>query len=174
MVTGRRAALLALIPLALAPGCGAPPAPTGETGTAGESVAEPRRVTGIGGVFFRSEDPDRTREWYRSHLGIEAADWGGFAFQWRERDRPSETGYTVWGPFPDSTTYFSPSRESFMINFRVADLTSLIAALEAEGVEIVGGIEQYPNGKFAWILDSDGRKIELWEPVASAEDPYLR
>ncbi|MGH7703175.1 MAG: VOC family protein, partial [Gemmatimonadales bacterium] len=126
------------------------------------------------GVFFKSSDPARTLEWYRTHLGIASADWGGFAFQWSEKDRPSETGYTVWGVFPDSTRYFSPSQQPFMVNFRVADLVALIAALKAEGVEVVGEIQQAPNGKFAWILDAEGRKIELWEPVPSADDPYLK
>ena len=133
-----------------------------------------KRGTGIGGVFFRSDDPARTLEWYRTHLGIASRDFPGFAFQWSEKDQPSETGYTVWSVFPDSTDYFSPSEQSFMVNFRVADLESLIAALKEEGVEVVGEIQQHPNGKFAWILDPEGRKVELWEPVASDDDPYLR
>jgi predicted enzyme related to lactoylglutathione lyase len=133
-----------------------------------------RRVTGIGGIFFKSDDPGRTLEWYRTHLGIASGDFGGFAFQWSEKDRPNETGYTVWSVFPDTTAYFSPSEQPYMINFRVADLVGLVAALREEGVEIVGEIEQYPNGKFAWILDPEGRKIELWEPVPADEDPYLR
>jgi catechol 2,3-dioxygenase-like lactoylglutathione lyase family enzyme len=133
----------------------------------------PDRVTGIGGLFFRSADPETTLDWYRRHLGIDAADWGGFAFQWQEKDRPGEIGYTVWAAFPSSTEYFAPSKESFMVNFRVVDLTTLIAALEDEGVEIVGEIEEHPNGKFAWVLDPEGRKIELWEPVSASEDPYL-
>jgi catechol 2,3-dioxygenase-like lactoylglutathione lyase family enzyme len=139
-----------------------------------EAEGDAPRVTGIGGVFFESDDPARTLEWYRTHLGIEAGDFGGFAFQWREKDQPSETGYTVWSAFPDTSEYLSPGNQPFMINFRVADLTGLIAALREEGVEIVGEIEQHPNGKFAWVLDRDGRKVELWEPVPAAEDPYLR
>ncbi len=131
------------------------------------------RVTGIGGVFFKSEDPEALLSWYRTHLGIASGDWGGFAFQWQEKGQTSETGYTIWTPFPDTTDYFSPSEQSFMVNFRVADLAGLIAALREEGVEIVGDIEQHPNGAFAWILDPEGRKIELWEPVPSREDPYL-
>jgi len=140
------------------------------------SVAEDSgttRVTGIGGVFFKSADPAALLNWYRTHLGIDAEEWGGFAFQWREKAQPNETGYTIWTPFPDATDYFSPSEQSFMINFRVADLAGLITALRGAGVEIVGEVEQHPNGAFAWILDPEGRKVELWEPVASSEDPYL-
>jgi predicted enzyme related to lactoylglutathione lyase len=132
-----------------------------------------RRVTGLGGMFFRSRDPKKTAEWYRRHLGIDAADWGGFAFRWREPERPEEVGYTVWSAFPEDTKYFAPSEHAFMFNFRVADLEGLIAALREEGVEVVGEISEEPNGKFAWILDAEGRKVELWEPVPSAEDPYL-
>ena len=135
--------------------------------------SELTRVTGIGGVFFKSGDPSLTREWYLTHLGIAFQDWGGFSFLWQERDQPSETGYTVFGVFSDSTEYFSPSNEPYMLNFRVADLDGLVAALRDEGVEIAGEIEQHPNGKFAWILDPEGRKVELWEPVPSSEDPYL-
>jgi catechol 2,3-dioxygenase-like lactoylglutathione lyase family enzyme len=160
--------------VAFAIGCNAPqPEPGKSTTTAGDGGAL-RRVTGIGGVFFKSDDPARTLEWYRNHLGIASGDWGGFAFQWNEKDQPNETGYTIWSAFPDTTIYFAPSEQPFMVNFRVVDLVRLIAALKDEGVEVVGEIEQHPNGKFAWILDPEGRKVELWEPVASDEDPYLR
>lgn len=139
-----------------------------------DAEGEMKRVTGIGGVFFTSAHPDRTLDWYRTHLGIDAGDYGGFAFQWTEKDRPEQTGYTVWSAFPDSSDYLAPSDQPFMVNFRVADLEALIAALKEEGVEVVGEIEAHPNGKFAWILDLEGRKIELWEPVPSQDDPYLR
>jgi predicted enzyme related to lactoylglutathione lyase len=132
-----------------------------------------KRVTGLGGMFFRSRNPKAALEWYRRHLGVDSADWGGFAFQWRQKEQPEEVGYTVWSAFPDDTKYFAPSKESFMVNFRVEDLGGLIAALKAEGVEVVGDIEQHENGKFAWILDPEGRKIELWEPLPSKDDPYL-
>jgi catechol 2,3-dioxygenase-like lactoylglutathione lyase family enzyme len=132
-----------------------------------------KRVTGLGGMFFRSRDPKEAMTWYRRHLGIDVADWGGYAFRWLEPDRPEETGYTVWSAFPADTTYFAPSEHSFMVNFRVADLDALVDALRAEGVTVVGDVREEPNGKFAWILDPEGRKIELWEPVPSREDPYL-
>lgn len=146
-----------------------PPATPG-----GEVASVPVRVTGIGGVFFTSADPGALLEWYRTHLGIDAADWGGFAFQWEEKGKPDQTGYTVWGAFPDTTEYFAPSPHPYMINFRVADLSGLIDALRAARVQIVGEIEQHPNGAFAWVLDPEGRKIELWQPVPSRDDPYLR
>lgn len=141
---------------------------------AGEVASGQIRVTGIGGVFFTSADPGTLLEWYRTHLGIDAEDWGGFAFQWEEQGKPGETGYTVWGAFPDTTEYFAPSHHPFMINFRVADISGMIAALRAAGVEIVGEVEQHPNGAFAWVLDPEGRKIELWQPVPARDDPYLR
>jgi len=131
-----------------------------------------KRVTGLGGVFFKTDGKEQLLDWYRKRLGIEAADYG-FAFLWNERDRPDETGYTVWSPFARDSDYFAPSGHDTMLNFRVADLAALLEALKTEGVEQVGEMKQEANGKFAWVLDPDGRKIELWEPVPSAEDPYL-
>lgn len=131
-----------------------------------------KRVTGLGGVFFKTPDPEALKTWYREHLGIESEPWG-FSFLWREHDAPQERGYTVWSPFRDSTEYFEPSDEPYMINYRVDDLEALLEALAAEGVRIVGGPNTEDNGKFAWILDPEGRKIELWEPVESSRDPYL-
>ncbi len=131
-----------------------------------------RRVTGLGGVFFKCSDPSGLRDWYRKHLGIESEEWG-FSFLWRELEAPDKKGYTVWNPFPASTDYFDPSEQAYMVNYRVEDLDALIPMLESEGVEIVGGPEAFENGKFAWVLDPDGRKIELWEPIDSDQDPYL-
>ena len=149
-------------------GKGEPPsAPSGQTGS------RPRAVTGIGGVFFTSRNPGALREWYREHLGFDLAAWGGAAFLWSEKGNPAETGYTIWGLFPDTTAYFAPSTHPLMINYRVGDLAGLMASLRAAGVHIVGEIEQHPNGAFAWVLDPEGHKIELWEPVPSRQDPYL-
>lgn len=131
-----------------------------------------KRVTGLGGVFFKTPDPEGLKEWYRERLGIESEQWG-YSFLWRELEAPEKRGYTVWGPFRDSTKYFEPSSEPYMINYRVDDLEALLAALEAEGVQVLGGPDTEENGKFAWILDPEGRKIELWEPVDSDRDPYL-
>ncbi len=121
-------------------------------------------MTGIGGVFFKSRDPRKLLAWYRQHLGIRAGKEGGASFGWRERNDPRQTGYTVWSPFPGDTRYFSPSRAPFMINFRVANLARLLAQLRKEGVRVVGDIEDYPYGRFAWVMDLEGHKIELWEP----------
>lgn len=132
-----------------------------------------RRVTGLGGIFFKVSDQQATLDWYRRHLGIASNEWGGFAFQWLDKEHPAETGYTVWSAFPEGSTYFAPSDHPFMVNFRVQNLEGLVAVLRTEGVAVVGEIEQHPNGKFAWIQDPDGRKIELWEPVPSSDDPYL-
>lgn len=130
------------------------------------------RVTGLGGVFFRCADPAAMKAWYREHLGIESESWG-HAFVWRERDEPQQQGYTVWSPFPDSTEYFAPSAKQFMVNYRVDDLEALLPKLEAAGVQIVGASQEEENGKFAWIVDPEGNKLELWEPVDSSVDPYL-
>lgn len=135
-------------------------------------VAAMKKVTGLGGVFFRCSDPESTREWYKQRLGIDS-DRYGFSFLWRDLDQPDQRGYTVWSPFPEETEYFNPSDKQFMINYRVADIDVLVDQLRDEGVEIVGGPEQYKNGKFAWILDPEGNKIELWEPIDSRKDPYL-
>jgi len=110
--------------------------------------------------------------WYRDRLGIPVSEYG-HAFLWREHGTPQRTGYTVWSPFRHDTTYFQPSDAEFMVNFRVADLAALLAELVREGVTIVGGIQDEPNGRFAWILDPEGNKIELWQPVDPEQDPYL-
>jgi catechol 2,3-dioxygenase-like lactoylglutathione lyase family enzyme len=132
-----------------------------------------KKVTGIGGIFFETADAEATLAWYRDHLGIESEVWGGGVFHWRTLDDPDERGYTVWAPFPDDATKFEPSGQPYMMNYRVADLAALLAELRAAGVAVVGELEEHENGKFAWIMDPEGRKIELWEPVPSAEDPYL-
>ena len=131
-----------------------------------------KKVTGIGGLFFKTDDPQRTRSWYHDHLGIDSEVWGS-VFLWREDADPQERGYTVWSPFALDSQKFTPSEQPFMVNYRVQDLEGLLAELRTAEVEIVGDLEQHENGKFAWIMDPEGRKIELWEPVPSAEDPYL-
>ncbi len=126
-----------------------------------------KRVTGVGGIFFKSKDPDQLREWYRKHLGIESESWGGFAFQWQDDPR-SQNGTTIWTVFPDSTKYFAPSDRPFMINFRVADLASLLAQLRVEGVQVDDKMDESEFGKFGWVMDPDGNRIELWEPPAES------
>lgn len=131
------------------------------------------KVTGIGGIFFKTTDCQATLAWYREMLGIPSEPWGGSVFHWRTLDDADERGYTVWSPFALDADKFDPSEQSFMMNYRVADLVGLLDELRAAKVEIVGELEEHENGKFAWIMDPEGRKIELWEPVPSAEDPYL-
>jgi len=122
-----------------------------------------KRVTGIGGIFFKCDDVSQTKQWYKEHLGI-AADQYGANFKWLDPDTKEES-LTVWNPFPANTPYFDPSQQSFMINYRVADLEALLEELKTEGVTIVGDMQSFEYGKFAWILDPNGNKIELWEPI---------
>ena len=123
-----------------------------------------KRVTGIGGIFFKSSDPKRLGAWYRDHLGLDVSDWGGAIFQWGGPESPS--GMTIWSPFAQDTNKMEPSSASFMINFRVADLDALLAALRAEDCNVIDKTESSDFGKFGWVIDPDGNKIELWEPPA--------
>ena len=125
-----------------------------------------KRVTAIGGIFFKCKDPEKVKKWYNDHLGIKTDQYGG-VFVWRENNDPEQKGYTAWSPFSDNSKYFSPSKKDFMFNYRVENLEKLLEVLEKEGVEIVGEVEEYEYGKFGWILDPEGNKIELWEPVDS-------
>jgi lactoylglutathione lyase len=124
-------------------------------------------VTGIGGIFFKAEDPKSLKEWYREHLGIDAGDYGA-TFNWREDNDPTKQGQTVWTLFPKDTKYFDPGTAPFMINYRVADLEGLVKALREEGVEVKSESSEY--GSFAWISDPEGNRIELWEPAAESPD----
>ncbi len=124
-----------------------------------------KRVTGLGGVFFKTTDPKGMKEWYGKHLGL-PVDEHGASFQWMEIDRKDAKvpALTAWSPFKEDTTYFNPSEKQFMFNYRVENLVELMKALKEEGVQIVGDIEEYSYGKFGWIMDPDGNKVELWEP----------
>ena len=124
-----------------------------------------QRVTGLGGVFFKAKDPKAMYEWYEKHLGIKRSpDGSGAMFHWRNAEQPEETGLTVWSIFPESTKYFNPSTAPFMLNYVVDDLKGLVEALKAEGVT-VEKVEEADYGKFAWIMDPEGNRIELWEPA---------
>jgi predicted enzyme related to lactoylglutathione lyase len=124
------------------------------------------RVTGIGGVFFKSRsDHKALAAWYEKHLGLALESWGGAILRWPE-DTASDQGLTVWNVAAGESKWFSPSDSAFMINYRVDDLNALLANLRAAGIEITGGPESHENGKFAWIMDPDGNKVELWEPMA--------
>jgi predicted enzyme related to lactoylglutathione lyase len=123
-----------------------------------------KRVTGIGGVFFQADDPDKLYQWYEKHLGIQREPHGhGAMMHWRENENPERRGATVWALFEKRTPYFEPSRAPFMLNYRVDDLEALLEALRAEGVTI-DKHEDSDYGRFAWIMDPEGNKIELWEP----------
>ncbi len=122
-----------------------------------------KRVTGIGGVFFKAKDPKALGEWYRTHLGMNVKEWGGVAFRWAE-DNPGARGTTIWSPFKEDTSYFAPSTSSFMINYRVADLHALLARLREEGCAVDEKVEESEYGKFGWVMDPEGNKLELWQP----------
>lgn len=126
------------------------------------SKTNPKRVTGIGGFFFKCKDPKAIRNWYNQHLGLNTNDYGA-SFMWK--DENGNNCSTQWSPFQEDTKYFQPSEKEFMQNFRVENLEWLLAELKKEGVTIVGEMETYSYGKFAWILDPEGNKIELWEPL---------
>jgi len=122
------------------------------------------RVRAIGGVFFRSKDSKASLEWYARHLGL-GVDTYGSNFVWRKEDAPEQLGYTIWSPFKHETDYFGDNDQQFMINYRVDDLEALVETLRAEGVEIVDEIQVESYGKFVHIVDNEGRRVELWEPV---------
>ena len=120
------------------------------------------RVTGIGGIFFKSDDPAKLYQWYEKHLGIKVDPQYGKMFEWQQKD--GKPGGTAWSIFSRDTKYFDPSRAGFMVNYRVDNLDTLLEALRAEGVWIDPKREDYDYGRFAWIMDPDGNRIELWEP----------
>ena len=123
------------------------------------------KITGIGGVFFKSAGKGSDlSDWYAKNLGLQLESWGGAILRWPE-DTAEDGGLTVWSTANSDTKWFSPSDASFMINYRVDDLDELLEQLRQNGVEIVSGPESAENGKFAWIMDPDGNKLELWEPM---------
>ena len=124
-----------------------------------------KRVTGLGGIFFKSEDPVKLKEWYGKHLGLPVDDYGA-SFRWidLEDKNASTPALTSWSPFKKDSAYFVPSEKPFMFNYRVENLVELLKVLRSEGVETVGEMQEFPYGKFGWIMDPEGNKIELWEP----------
>lgn len=128
--------------------------------------ADKPKVTGIGGIFFRCEDTEKTKSWYAEHLGLAVTQWGS-SFEFRNAHRPDEINYLQWSPFAKNTDYFDPSSKQFMINYRVQHIEKLVENLKAAGVTIVDEIVSYDYGKFVHIMDPEGNKIELWEPVDS-------
>ena len=136
---------------------------------AGSHEAEPAEpaghITGVGGVFFKAKDPKALAAWYRDVLGLPVESWGGAALRY---DAPKHPPALAWNAFPDSTSYFAPSTAAFMINYAVDDMDAILTRLHAKGVAILKHDDSGPNGRFAWILDPEGNKIELWEPKHTA------
>ncbi|MCC6927591.1 MAG: hypothetical protein IT359_01260 [Gemmatimonadaceae bacterium] len=125
-----------------------------------------QRVTGIGGIFFKAKDPVALRAWYQQHLGIDVQAWGGTAFRWVDANGNACNGSTVWSIMPDASKYYAPSTAPFMVNYRVADLHALLAALRAEGCAVDEKVDESDFGKFGWVMDPEGNRVELWEPPA--------
>lgn len=122
------------------------------------------KVTGIGGIFFFSENPEEIKDWYAKNLGLQTNQWGS-SFEFRNANDPDQINYLQWSPFKKDSDYFKPSKKEFMINYRVQNIEGLVKKLKANGVTILDSIETYDYGKFVHILDDEGNKIELWEPV---------
>ena len=137
-----------------------------QTGEAAVTTDTTPKVTGIGGIFFCSGDPEKSKEWYANNLGLEVNEWGS-SFEFRNANRPDEINYLQWSPFKKGSEYFAPSEKEFMINYRVQNIEGLVRKLRENGVTIVDTIETYDYGKFVHIMDAEGNKIELWEPVDS-------
>lgn len=121
-----------------------------------------KRVTGIGGIFFKCEDPKEMKNWYAKHLGFDTDDYGT-SFEWRQADDTNKKGFSAWSPFDADTKYFEPSKKEFMVNYRVENLEWLLEELKKEGVQVLDEIEAVEYGKFAHIIDPEGNKIQLWE-----------
>ncbi len=123
-----------------------------------------RRVTGIGGVFFKAVDAPALRDWYKRHLGIDVQEWGGTAFTWADSDGDPITGSTIWSISPVEADSFAPSKSVFMVNYRVDDARALASVLKAEGCNVLDRIDESEYGVFAWVIDPEGNKVELWQP----------
>ncbi len=123
-----------------------------------------KRVIGIGGVFFKSKDPEKMKEWYKTHLGLEISPFG-VMFPWQQESETAKSAYTLWSPFADDTKYFEPSTKDFMLNYVVEDLEALVVELKKENVTLLDELVAHEYGKFIHILDVEGNKIELFEPA---------
>ena len=125
-----------------------------------------KRVTGIGGIFFKAKDAPALRAWYKRHLGIDVQEWGGAAFTWTDSAGTPMGGATIWFVGPEDGAQFAPGSASFVVNYRVEDLHAVVAALRAEGCSVLDKIDESEYGKFAWVIDPEGHKVELWQPPA--------
>ncbi|OON70543.1 VOC family protein [Hymenobacter sp. CRA2] len=138
-----------------------------KAGSAAAATEAIPKVTGIGGIFFFSDNPQAARDWYTNNLGIEVNEWGS-TFESRNIDRPDEVNQLQWSPFKKGSDYFAPSEKEFMINYRVQNIEGLVSKLKDNGVTILDDIATYDYGKFVHIMDAEGNKIELWEPADAA------
>jgi len=125
-----------------------------------------KRVTGIGGIFFKARDPVALRAWYQRHLGVDVQPWGGAAFSWADEAGSPMGGTTIWSIGADDDEAYAPSRSAFMVNYRVADLHALLQALRSEGCHVLDKTDDSEYGKFGWVIDPEGHKVELWQPPA--------
>jgi predicted enzyme related to lactoylglutathione lyase len=125
-----------------------------------------KRVTGIGGIFFKAKDPQALQAWYKEHLGVDVQEWGGAAFDWADENGKPVNGTTAWNIVSDEESAFAPSAAPFMVNYRVADLPALLKALKEEGCNVLDKTDESEYGKFGWVIDPEGNKVELWEPPA--------
>ncbi|UBM60452.1 VOC family protein [Marinilongibacter aquaticus] len=137
-----------------------------QTNTSADDRITPK-VTGIGGIFFFAENPQEVKKWYEENLGFALNPWGGASFESRDLENPKEINTLEWTPFEKGSEYFAPSKKEFMINYRVQNIEGMVEELKAKGVTILDDIASYDYGKFVHILDKEGNKIELWEPVYS-------
>jgi len=138
-----------------------------------QSLVTSKRVTGVGGIFFKAKDSKKLMAWYQKHLGINPEQEGSTTamFQWREENQADHFGQTVWAIFPNDTKYFDPSSSQFMINFRVSNLRETLEQLRKEGVRVDDNVVEYDFGKFGWIMDPEGNRLELWEPTKVTPHP---
>lgn len=125
-----------------------------------------KRVTGIGGIFFKAKDPKAMQAWYKRHLGIDVQDWGGTVFNWTDEEGKPLGGTTVWSIAPAEGGAFEPGNAPFMVNYRVADVAALLEVLREEGCNVLDKFDDSEYGKFGWVIDPEGNKVELWEPPA--------
>jgi predicted enzyme related to lactoylglutathione lyase len=123
-----------------------------------------KRVTGIGGIFFKAKDPKALQAWYKQHLGIDVQPWGGAAFDWADAEGKPVGGTTAWNIASEQSDQFAPSTAPFMVNYRVDDLHALVKALKGEGCNVLEKVDDSEYGKFGWVIDPEGNKVELWEP----------
>ena len=128
-----------------------------------------KRVTGIGGVFFNAKDPAAMHAWYKDHLGIDVQPWGGASFDWTDEAGNPTSGTTAWLIGGIDSKQFAPSKSNFMVNYRVADLTALLKSLRDEGCHVLDKTDESEYGKFGWVMDPEGNRVELWEPPAAQQ-----